>query len=112
MRRMLEERSEGYIAPASELEARFLALIRSAGLPEPVRQHNVGDERRWLGRSDYAYPDLLLRPSPPWGRRTADRSRSISTTSWPRWTWIDCFSWNTSGVRTTRASTSSTTPPT
>ena len=60
IRRLLEERSEGYVAPASELEARFLALVRSAGLPEPVRQHDVGDSGRWMGRVDFAYPDLRL----------------------------------------------------
>ena len=58
--RLLEERSEGYVAPAGELEARFLALVRSAGLPEPVRQHDVGDAQGWAGRVDFAYPDLRL----------------------------------------------------
>lgn len=60
MRRLLEERSGGYVAPASELEALFRALVRSAGLPEPVAQHDVGDGGRWLGRTDHAYPDLRL----------------------------------------------------
>ena len=56
MRRLLDERGTGYVAPASELEARYLALTRAAGLPDPVRQHDVGDEHDWMGRSDYAYP--------------------------------------------------------
>lgn len=55
MRRLLADRGAGYVAPASELEARFLALVRAAGLPEPVRQCDVGDEHDWLGRSDYGY---------------------------------------------------------
>ena len=60
LRGLLQERSKGYVAPASELEARFLALVRSAGLPAPVRQHDVGDSGRWMGRGDFAYPDLRL----------------------------------------------------
>jgi hypothetical protein len=39
LRRLVEERSdEGYVPPASELEARFLALVTSSGLPQPIRQ--------------------------------------------------------------------------
>lgn len=56
MRRLLDERGPGYVAPASELEARFLALVRDAGLPEPERQLDVGDHQRWAGRVDVAYP--------------------------------------------------------
>ena len=58
--RLLEDRSDGYVAPASELERRFLALLRAAGLKEPVRQHDVGDRDGWAGRVDYAYLDLRL----------------------------------------------------
>lgn len=60
MRRLLDERGDGYIAPASELEARFLAVVRAADLAPPIRQHNVGDSRGWVGRVDFAYPDLRL----------------------------------------------------
>jgi hypothetical protein len=56
MRALLAERTEGYVAPASELEARFRDLVRSAGLPEPVRQFSAGDDDQWLGRVDVAYP--------------------------------------------------------
>jgi very-short-patch-repair endonuclease len=55
MRELLAERSDGYVAPASELEARFLRVVRRAGLPEPVRQLDVGDGA-WVGRVDFAYP--------------------------------------------------------
>ncbi|MGH9189402.1 MAG: DUF559 domain-containing protein, partial [Acidimicrobiales bacterium] len=55
MRRLLEDRGAGYVAPASELEARFLDLVRSAGLPEPVRQVDLGDADQWIGRVDFAY---------------------------------------------------------
>lgn len=60
MRRLLDERSEGYVPPASELEACFIALLRRLGLPEPQRQVDVGGEDGWIGRVDFAYPDARL----------------------------------------------------
>jgi very-short-patch-repair endonuclease len=42
------------------LEARALEVIRSAGLPEPVRQLDIGDANGWVGRVDLAYPDRRL----------------------------------------------------
>ena len=60
MRRLLAERSEGYVPPASELEARFRDLIREAGLPEPVRQLDAGDDEAWIGRVDVAFPPARL----------------------------------------------------
>ena len=56
MRGLLAHRSEGYVPPASELEARFRDLVREADLPEPVRQLDVGDDEAWIGRVDVAYP--------------------------------------------------------
>jgi len=56
MRRLLADRSEGYVPPASELEARFRDIVREADLPEPVRQLDVGDDDDWIGRVDVAYP--------------------------------------------------------
>lgn len=55
MRRLLDERGDGYVAPASELEACFVALLRTHGLPGPARQVDVGDELGWVGRVDFAY---------------------------------------------------------
>ncbi len=60
MRRLLEERDPGYVAPESELEARFVALLRGAGVPEPVRQLDVGDGDGWIGRVDFAYPEVKV----------------------------------------------------
>ncbi|HEX2046840.1 MAG TPA: DUF559 domain-containing protein, partial [Acidimicrobiales bacterium] len=60
MRGLLAERSgSGYVAATSELEARFLRIVRRAGLPEPVRQLNVGG-RAWIGRVDFAYPGACV----------------------------------------------------
>ena len=49
----------GYVPPASELEARFRDLLRSAGLPQPVRQLDAGGDA-WIGRVDVAYPEARL----------------------------------------------------
>lgn len=60
MRQLLADRAGDYIAPESGLEARAIELIRSAGLPEPVRQLDVGGTDDWVGRVDLAYPDRRL----------------------------------------------------
>jgi|SRR5947209_4251087 len=59
MRELLLARGEGYVATASELEARFAKLVRLFGLPEPVRQQNTGDAEKWIARVDFAYPPPL-----------------------------------------------------
>ncbi|HEX2023715.1 MAG TPA: type IV toxin-antitoxin system AbiEi family antitoxin domain-containing protein [Acidimicrobiales bacterium] len=60
MRELLEARGDGYVASASELEARFSRLIASAGLPPPVRQAQLGTDQAWVGRVDFAYPEAKL----------------------------------------------------
>jgi len=60
MRAILDARGAGYVAPESELEARFLTLIRGAGFPEPVRQLDVGSADGWVGRVDFGFPDLKV----------------------------------------------------
>lgn len=60
MRAILVRRQAGYVAPASELEARFVDLVRARGLPEPLRQFNAGDDHGWVGRVDFAYPSAGL----------------------------------------------------
>ncbi|MEA2844655.1 MAG: hypothetical protein QOJ69_2326 [Actinomycetota bacterium] len=59
MRSILEQRADNFVPVESELEARFLDLIRGAGLPDPVRQLDVGDTT-WIGRVDFAYPAASL----------------------------------------------------
>jgi len=56
MRTILDARGAGYVAPESDLEARFLALVRDAGFPEPVRQLDVGSGEGWVGRVDVGFP--------------------------------------------------------
>ena len=60
MRSVLAERTADIAAPASELEERFVELVRAAGLPDPVRQLDVGDGQGWIGRVDFAYPHVGL----------------------------------------------------
>lgn len=59
LRELVEQLSPGYVPPASELEARFRDLLQTAGLPEPIRQLDVGGEL-WIGRVDVAYPERRL----------------------------------------------------
>ncbi|MBK9179144.1 MAG: hypothetical protein IPM45_06125 [Acidimicrobiales bacterium] len=55
LRRVLGLRGPGAPPTESELETRFLQLLRRAGLPEPVRQHEVVLGGRRL-RLDFSYP--------------------------------------------------------
>jgi len=55
MRELLLARGDGYVAPASELEARLLEVLRDAGLPMPAREINIGDADGWVGRVELVY---------------------------------------------------------
>lgn len=59
MRRLLADRDASYVAPESNLEARFEAIVRDAGLPPLLRQRDVGGED-WVGRVDYVDPERKL----------------------------------------------------
>src|SRR5581483_2683945 len=59
MRKLLEARQLGYIAPASELEARFIRFLERYGLPDAIRQLNVGGDE-WIARVDFAYPEMKI----------------------------------------------------
>ena len=59
LREITAELLPGYVPPASELESRFRDVVRSAGLPEPVRQLDAGGSA-WIGRVDVAYPAARL----------------------------------------------------
>lgn len=56
LRRLLDERDESGIVPASVLETRFLRLIRRAGLPMPALQYRVSLPNGRVARLDFAYP--------------------------------------------------------
>ena len=60
MRELLAARPFGYVAPESELEARFVELIDHYGLPQPTRQLDLGDTDAWIGRADFVYRDQQI----------------------------------------------------
>lgn len=60
MRRLLEERSEGYVATESELEALFVRLLAAHGLPPARRQVLVGSEEASIGRVDFVFDSCKL----------------------------------------------------
>jgi very-short-patch-repair endonuclease len=53
MRQVLAERPDGYVPPASGLEARVLQLLARSGEPPMERQVDLGDDIRWIGRVDF-----------------------------------------------------------
>lgn len=59
MRELLSIRRFDYVPPESGVEARFLGILRSAGLPLPRRQADLGGDQ-WVGRVDFLYPELRL----------------------------------------------------
>jgi hypothetical protein len=61
LRRVLARRPPGAPPTESELETRYLQVIRTTDVPSPVRQHRVLDHRgRCLGRLDLCWPDVGL----------------------------------------------------
>lgn len=44
----------------SRFETRFNRLLRKAGLPLPQRQVEIHDGGRFVGRVDFAYPDVKI----------------------------------------------------
>lgn len=76
--RALEERGPGYVPPGSELEARLLAALTRAGLPEPVRQIQLPGRGAIEGIVDAGYADarlLLEADGRRWHTRLTDRLR-------------------------------------
>jgi very-short-patch-repair endonuclease len=60
VRAVLDRHVPGRRPPESVLETRFLQLIRSRGLPEPVPQHEVKIDTGSVARIDFAYPDRQI----------------------------------------------------
>jgi very-short-patch-repair endonuclease len=58
MRRLLADRAGAYVPPESNLEARFHAVAKAAGLTL-VRQQDVGGDD-WIGRVDFLDPQKRL----------------------------------------------------
>ncbi len=60
LRALLTERGPRYVAPESELEARFIALVARHHLPAPERQADLGDADSWIGRVDFVWRQARL----------------------------------------------------
>lgn len=54
LRRLAAERPEGYVPTGSKLERRFERILEEAGDPPFERQVDLGDDRGWIGRVDFA----------------------------------------------------------
>lgn len=59
LRELIEGRDGTGVVPRSVMETRLLGVIKRAGLPAPVRQHQVNTEDGPLFL-DFAYPDAML----------------------------------------------------
>jgi hypothetical protein len=58
--RILDERSDGYVPPHSELERIFFDVLAAGGLPPPVRQFPLPGRGRLRGIADGAYLDAQM----------------------------------------------------
>ena len=114
LRRVLDRRPPGAPPTESELETRYLQLIRTADVPPPVRQHEVRTEDGiCLARLDVCWPEAEL-----WveldGRAThtqprallADRHRQNETVTRLHWhplhfTWDDVVEYPKKTVQVT-----------
>jgi hypothetical protein len=60
MRALLDARGEGFIAPRSRLESRFMDIVRRFGLPEPRREVDHGSNVAWNGRVEFTFDPAVL----------------------------------------------------
>ena len=100
MRAVVAERRRDYVAlRRATLEAAFLELVATHGLPEPARQVDLGGPLGWIGRVDFAWRDRTRRRRDRRRRvpRQLDRPRSRRATGprarAPGWTVLR-FGWN------------------
>ena len=100
LRRVLVRRPRGAPPTESELETRFLQVLRAAGVLQPVRQHRVKLPDGGSVRLDFAYPDKVLfietdGYDPHRSRRAFVRDRrrenQVVLLGWKplRFTWVD-----------------------
>jgi very-short-patch-repair endonuclease len=60
IRAILAERGMDFVAPETDLEQEFVALIAGSDLLQPARQVNLGDQLAWIGRVDFVYRDARV----------------------------------------------------
>jgi hypothetical protein len=56
----LRARPADWVPPASNVQRRFVEIMKAAGFPEPRVEVNLGDAHHWLGRVDCLDPELPL----------------------------------------------------
>lgn len=97
---ILDERGDGYVPPASELERALFAALTAEELPEPCRQFQLPGRGAIDGMVDAAYPDVRLiieADGRRWHTRLADfrrdRQRDVEAarSGWQtlRFTYVD-----------------------
>jgi very-short-patch-repair endonuclease len=91
VRAILEQARRETARTESVFERKLLRLLRSAGLPEPVAQHEIRVHRRLVARVDFAYPDrhvAIEADSQRWHtgrtrwRRDLERRNALTTLGW------------------------------
>jgi Protein of unknown function (DUF559) len=103
LRALLAERHPGYVPPASELEAIFRDVTRSAGIEDAVRQLDIGDAEDWIGRIDFTFrrQRVLVEVDGRLGhfgvldrKRHAVRDKALEDAGWTvlHFTWEDLVS--------------------
>jgi hypothetical protein len=60
MRSLIDARVGDTAVPQSVFETRLLRLLKGAGLPIPVLQHEISDRGRLIAVVDFAFPDVRL----------------------------------------------------
>lgn len=60
LRRLVAERDPALAPTASDFESRLHQLLKPIDLPPLIRQYQVYDGRRFVGRPDFAWPHLMI----------------------------------------------------
>jgi very-short-patch-repair endonuclease len=60
MRALIDARDPSTAIPESVLERKVLRMLRGAGLPQPLLQHQIRKGGRLVAVVDFAYPELRL----------------------------------------------------
>lgn len=113
MRALLEERGEGYVPPATELERVGRKVFREGGVPDPEFEVHLGDDDL-IGRVDCYWREARLvveldgaRYHDGLSARESDRQRDnrLMAAGWRvlRFTWDDLTLRPTETIRTIRA---------
>lgn len=100
LRRILDARDPASAPIESILELKLLRVIRAADLPLPQAQYKLFDGKRFIGRLDFAYPDLgIAIECDGYGfhsgtdsfQRDRDRANWLTSNGWLvlRFTWDD-----------------------